>query len=72
MTLATYLKTRTSTEFAKALGVSLAMVSLWRRGLRPVSLERCLEIEALTRGIVTAEDLRPDVAWRRLPRRGRR
>lgn len=65
MKLATYLKTRTSTEFAKAVGVSLSLVSLWRRGLRPVPLARCLQIESLTGGVVRAEHLRPDVKWAR-------
>jgi DNA-binding transcriptional regulator YdaS (Cro superfamily) len=45
---------------ARALGVRQSVVSNWRmRGKVPA--ERCAAIEALTAGLVTCRDLRPDV-----------
>jgi DNA-binding transcriptional regulator YdaS (Cro superfamily) len=50
---------------AKALGVPQELVSQWRTGVRPVPLERCVDIERLTEGKVTRRDLRPD-DWERI------
>ena len=50
-------------QFAEAIGVAPALVSQWRTGRRQVPAERCPAIERATSGVVTCEDLRPDVDW---------
>nr|DAO04373.1 MAG TPA: Putative antitoxin of bacterial toxin-antitoxin system, YdaS/YdaT [Bacteriophage sp.]DAO05716.1 MAG TPA: Putative antitoxin of bacterial toxin-antitoxin system, YdaS/YdaT [Bacteriophage sp.] len=50
-------------ELAKALNVTRAQVWQWLNGVVQVSAERCIEIEKLTSGEVTCEELRPDVDW---------
>lgn len=63
------LKTYTSkqrgnaTRLSRDLDVDQSLVSLWASGARPIPAERCLEIEKITEGIVTCEELRPDVDW---------
>lgn len=52
-----------SVKFAERLGVSQSAVSMWHTGLRRVPLQACIDIEKLTNGLVTCEDLRPDVDW---------
>lgn len=42
-------------------GISLRAVSKWSAGNVPV--ERCPDLEQLTKGKVTCEELRPDVNW---------
>jgi DNA-binding transcriptional regulator YdaS (Cro superfamily) len=49
---------------AKALGVTQAAVSLWRLGSR-VPAESAMEIERLTKGAVTREQICPKVNWTR-------
>ena len=56
---------------ARAIGGSSTGISLWANGKRLVPIERCLPIERATGGRVRAEDLRPDVDWRRARRRGK-
>lgn len=51
-------------KLARAIGVTPAMVHQMISGLRPVSAERCIDIERATEGAVTCEDLRPDLADR--------
>lgn len=65
MNLDTYLSTdgRTAKQLADALRVSPVLISQWRNGGRPVPAERCPEIEQATNGLVTCEELRPDVQW---------
>lgn len=41
-------------------------VGAWARGKRPVPPHRCVAIERATAGEVTAEELRPDLAWVRV------
>ena len=53
------------TALAKACGVTAQAVSQWVRGIRPVPVERCADIERVTGGTVTRRDLRPD-DWRRI------
>ena len=53
------------TALAKACGVTVQAVSQWVRGIRPVPVERCADIERVTGGTVTRRDLRPD-DWRRI------
>src|SRR6266403_3216996 len=48
------------TDLARLLGISQSAVSQWKIKQR-VPLRRALQIEALTGGQVTKEELRPDV-----------
>jgi DNA-binding transcriptional regulator YdaS (Cro superfamily) len=47
------------------LGVTPTTVSEWRSGKRPVPIERCVDIERITGGVVTRQHLRPD-DWHRI------
>jgi len=62
MTIDSTLTTRgiSSSQLARQIGVSAAVVYQWRRGLRPVPIERCAAIERATEGAITRRDLRPD------------
>lgn len=44
------------------MGVTVPAIDQWIHGRRLVPLQRCVEIQGLTRGRVTVEDLRPDLA----------
>lgn len=57
-------------RLANRLGVTRQAVSQWCRGVDPVPLRRCIEIEGLTKGRVTCEELRPDIDWHVLRRGG--
>lgn len=46
---------------AKHFGIRPWAVAKWRKSGVPA--ERCLEIERITEGKVTCEELRPDVNW---------
>lgn len=46
---------------ARSLGVSAPTVHQWKSGGRQVPAERCPEIERITNGAVTCEELRPDL-----------
>lgn len=48
-------------RLAKALGITPWAVSKWDINCPPK--DRCLEIEEITKGQVTAEELRPDINW---------
>jgi DNA-binding transcriptional regulator YdaS (Cro superfamily) len=48
---------------AKMLGIAPAYLYQMANGMRPISAERCPQIERLTDGAVRCEDLRPDVDW---------
>lgn len=48
---------------ATALGVTRAAVTQWKDDGRRTPAEHCPLIERLTNGIVTCEQLRPDMAW---------
>src|SRR5436309_1941016 len=50
----------TYNDLARLLGVTASAISQWKCQER-VSLKRALQIEALTGGQVTKEELRPDV-----------
>lgn len=49
------------TNLAKHFGITPWAVSRWRTSGVPA--ERCPDIELLTNGKVTCEELRPDVNW---------
>jgi DNA-binding transcriptional regulator YdaS (Cro superfamily) len=61
MDLREYLESTTQKEFAERLGVTPGLISQWMVGRAPVPPERAMEIERLTRGMVTRLELRPDV-----------
>ena len=50
-------------EIAKIFGVSRAYVSQITTGKRPVPMRYCPRLEMITSGLVTCEELRPDVDW---------
>lgn len=63
MDLNTYLKAAprgTAAAIAKAVGVQPVMVAQWSKRIKAVPPERCVAIEAATRGQVSRQDLRPD------------
>jgi DNA-binding transcriptional regulator YdaS (Cro superfamily) len=47
-------------ELARAIGSSTSLVYQWMTGRRPISLDKCIEIERLCSGSITVEELRPD------------
>ena len=51
-------------KLARVVGASPAMVHQWINGIRPISAERCIDIDRATHGAVTCEDLRPDLSDR--------
>jgi DNA-binding transcriptional regulator YdaS (Cro superfamily) len=61
MTLSEYMQTTTQAKFAAQCGVSCGTVSHWLRGRVRITAERARQIEHVTRGAVTALDLRPDI-----------
>lgn len=48
---------------SRLLGVSPVVVSQWQNKHRQVPAARCPAIEKATGGLVTCEELRPDVDW---------
>ncbi|HEY3986471.1 helix-turn-helix domain-containing protein [Cedecea sp.] len=57
-----------ATQLGKAIGVNASLISQWANGIRQIPAERCPEIEKATNGVVTCEELRPDVSWSYLRR----
>ena len=56
------LKELNQSEIARQLGVKPQEVQQWFKRKTPIS--RCPEIERITDGKVTCEELRPDVNWK--------
>jgi DNA-binding transcriptional regulator YdaS (Cro superfamily) len=52
-------------QLASRLGVVPSLVSMWANGSRKVPAEWCMDIEHATDGKVKAEDMRPDLNWKR-------
>lgn len=50
-------------RLSEEIGIKPPIVSFWVSGQRQVPAERCPEIERITNGQVTCEELRPDVNW---------
>lgn len=50
-------------RLATELAVTPAAIYRWRDRIDRVPAERCVQIEAITHGLVRCEDLRPDVGW---------
>jgi DNA-binding transcriptional regulator YdaS (Cro superfamily) len=46
-------------EFARAVGVSPALLHQWIAGIRPVAVRHCHAIELQSGGCVTRKELRP-------------
>ena len=63
MNLKSYVSQRygLASEIAKSLGVTPVTVYEWVHAKKRVPAERCPEIERLTEGAVTCEELRPDL-----------
>jgi DNA-binding transcriptional regulator YdaS (Cro superfamily) len=47
---------------ARALNLAPPTVSQWISGDRPIPTDRCIEVEKITKGAVTCEEMRPDLA----------
>lgn len=64
MDLKTYLSKERgrASKLATELRVTPTTISEWAGGKKPIPAERCTEIERCTKGKVTCEDLRPDLA----------
>lgn len=67
MNLRAYTKTTTQSGLAAKLKVTPAVIHQWITGFRLVPVPRALEIERITHGKVSCEELRPDLKWARLP-----
>lgn len=67
MDLATYfqLGQESVSGLARRLEIPTALMSQWHTGVRPVPIERAVQIERATLGVVTRRDLRPD-DWERI------
>lgn len=50
-------------ELARKIDAPAVLVHQWATGKRRVPAERCPTIERATAGVVTCEELRPDVDW---------
>jgi DNA-binding transcriptional regulator YdaS (Cro superfamily) len=64
MDIKTYLDQNaiTQKQFAELIDVHESMISQWINGVRSVPTERCSEIERVSGGLITCEELRPDLA----------
>lgn len=73
MKLIEYLNKRNglAETLAKSIGIPPALMSQWKTGARQVPAERCPLIERATGGMVTCEEMRPDVDWAYLRATGR-
>lgn len=56
---------KTNASFASELGVPPSLLSQWANDVRPVPPRRAIEIERKSGGLVTREELCPDIDWRR-------
>ena len=65
MKLAEYIdmKRGNAADLAKALGVNRTLIYKWARGKRLVPTTRCLMIARATSGLVSCEEMRPDLPW---------
>jgi DNA-binding transcriptional regulator YdaS (Cro superfamily) len=63
MGLKEYLLIHGAMRLAGALRVTPGLVSQWKQGVRPVKVDRCVEIELATGGQVMRWDLRPNDWW---------
>ncbi len=69
MDLKTYISQNESgADLSRRLKVPATLISQWKTGVRRVPAERCPDIERETNGVVTCEEMRPDVDWAYLRR----
>jgi hypothetical protein len=61
------LRHRKQLDLARQIGVVGVLVNQWQSGKRRVPDTHCPAIELATEGVVTCEELRPDVPWTRIP-----
>jgi len=54
-------------DLARQIGVVGVVVNQWTSGKRSVPSERCPSVELATDGVVTCEEMRPDIPWTRIP-----
>lgn len=54
-------------SLARALGINPVLISQWKKGFRPIPIERCVPIERATEGQVMRWDLRPEDWWQIWP-----
>lgn len=52
---------------ARRLHISASTVNEWVQGARQVPTAQCVRVERITQGRVTADALRADVNWLRIP-----
>lgn len=50
-------------NLAKELEVKRMNIQYWKKSNASIPIKRCLQIEQLTNGAVTRQDLRPDDYW---------
>lgn len=50
-------------ELARLCGVSQAAVSKWLNGISKIGEDKAILLEQALNGLVTCEELRPDVNW---------
>jgi len=58
-------KNTTQAEFAALIGVSVGLVYQWLKEIRPISIEKCVEIEQKTKGVLNRKHLRPN-DWQKI------
>lgn len=58
---------RTSPRHRDKREISQSVISEWACGRRPVPAGRCAQVEFVVGAAVTAEELRPDLKWVRVP-----
>ena len=69
MTLKEYLDLRgrgTAYRMAKAIGIKPTNLYLWAKKAVTISAYRCAQLELLTGGAVTCEELKPEFDWKTL------
>ncbi|CAH1387048.1 hypothetical protein NTGM5_480044 [Candidatus Nitrotoga sp. M5] len=67
MKLNEYLITTSQAKLGSLLNVSQSVVSQWVRGETRITAERAIQIEKVTKGQVSREELRPDLYERNMP-----
>lgn len=67
MDLKDYLHDHGAMGLAGILGVTPGLISQWKQGVRPIKVERCVEIERVTNRQVMRWDLRPNDWWQIWP-----
>ena len=61
MNLKDYTAIHSQRLLAQKLGVHYSLVSQWLSGVTRITAERAAQIECVTSGAITREELRPDI-----------